>query len=63
MDTPTTPQVEPYFPGGPPGEDPIISSSHIAGQDDAHVPLRVACLAMAIYQSRRFWDGMRERQG
>jgi hypothetical protein len=54
-------QVEPCYRCGQPAERPAIASGHVGGQEQEHMPLCVACLALLLEDARAFWDGLRRK--
>jgi hypothetical protein len=46
-----------------PPDKPVVGNGQVAGEERDRIPVCIACLAMVINEPRRFWDGMRERQG
>jgi hypothetical protein len=62
MNPQPSPTVESCFRCGQPAEKPAVGSGHIAGQEEEHIPLCVACLELLLTDSAAFWPGMRERQ-
>ncbi len=60
MNTPDPlPTVEPCRHCHEPAERPAVGHGRIAGQDETHVPLCLACLELLLTDPKEFWRGMR----
>ena len=51
------PHVGPGARCGRPAERPVAASGHVAGHEEGHFPLCVACLQL-LEDVRRFWEGL-----
>jgi hypothetical protein len=45
-----------------PAEVPAVACGHLAGRDEAHLPLCTSCLELLLADPEAFWRPLRQRR-
>jgi len=56
------PSVEPCFRYGQPAKRPAIALGYIAGQDEEHLPVCLACIELLLSDPEAYGKPLRERR-